>query len=255
MTLPLASAVLQGWKPFVGVARSFQGRAGPRTMRDSSGFGEIPMQPNRLYSQTAFLTLIPPERPSPLMSADSSAIFDDSPVVRVRFRAQPDRLAPCRRRAHGALQLALRLRPGEARWATTGTFILRIEDTDRTRFVEGATEGILEILHWFGVDWDEGPDMGGPHGPYIQSERIDTLPASTPSELIDDGHAYRCFCTPERLQQVREEQQARGDAAGLRPPLPRDPATKSSPHELAAGEQHVVRFAMPREGETSVSTI
>lgn len=140
---------------------------------------------------------------------------------------------------------------GEAeRLGFDGTMILRIEDTDRNRLVEGATEGILDILHWFGVDWDEGPDVGGPHGPYIQSERL-ALYRQGAQELIDKGLAYRCFCSPERLQQLRDKQREKG----LPPGYDRHCRTLSQPEideKLAAGAGYVVRFAMPREGTTAV---
>lgn len=140
---------------------------------------------------------------------------------------------------------------GEAeRLGFDGTMILRIEDTDRNRLVEGATEGILDILRWFGIDWDEGPDVGGPHAPYIQSERL-PLYQDGAQLLIDRGLAYRCFCTPERLQQLRDEQREKGLPPGY------DRHCRSlTPDEieakLAAGSGYVVRFAMPREGTTSV---
>jgi glutamyl-tRNA synthetase len=131
-----------------------------------------------------------------------------------------------------------------------GTLILRIEDTDRSRFVDGATEGILDILNWFGIHWDEGPDVGGPHAPYIQSERTE-LYQQAAADLIEQGAAYRCFCTPERLQALREEQQAKKEPPGY------DRRCRSLSQDeidanLAAGASFVVRFAMPREGETSV---
>lgn len=131
-----------------------------------------------------------------------------------------------------------------------GVFVLRIEDTDRSRFVEGATEGILDILAWFGLDWDEGPDTGGPHAPYIQSERTDMYKRFA-MQLVEQGLAYRCFCAPERLQQVRESQQA----AGLPPGYDRKCRSLNQEEitaNLDAGMSYVVRFAMPREGETVV---
>ena len=140
---------------------------------------------------------------------------------------------------------------GEAqRLGFDGTMILRIEDTDRNRFVEGATEGIFEILHWFGIDWDEGADVGGPHGPYIQSERL-ALYHQGAQELIDKGLAYRCFCTPERLQQLRDEQRQKGLPPGYDRHC-RYLAKEEIDARLAAGEGFVVRFAMPREGTTEV---
>jgi glutamyl-tRNA synthetase len=132
----------------------------------------------------------------------------------------------------------------------TGAFLLRIEDTDRNRFVPGATEGIMEILHWFGLDWEEGPDKGGPRGPYKQSERTEIYRAHA-EQLIASEHAYRCFCTPERLERVRQEQRARNEAPGYDRHCRALPAAAIEA-KLAAGEPFVVRFAMPREGETRV---
>lgn len=85
-----------------------------------------------------------------------------------------------------------------------GVFVLRIEDTDRARYVEGAVEGLVDTLHWAGLTYDEGPGKGGPHGPYIQSQRIDVYRAHA-SQLLEGGKAYRCFCTPERLEEMRKE--------------------------------------------------
>ena len=88
---------------------------------------------------------------------------------------------------------------------TGGQFVLRIEDTDRARYVEGSERQIFETLRWLGLDWDEGPDVGGPYAPYRQSERLDTY-RPVVDKLIADGHAYYCWCTPERLAQMRDEQ-------------------------------------------------
>ncbi len=87
-----------------------------------------------------------------------------------------------------------------------GKFILRIEDTDRSRFVEGAVDNLIDSLKWCGLEYDEGPDAGGAYGPYLQSERLKVYHRHV-SELINNGRAYYCFCTPERLTQLREEQQ------------------------------------------------
>ena len=87
-----------------------------------------------------------------------------------------------------------------------GKFILRIEDTDRNRFVEGAVENLIETLKWAGLDYDEGPDKDGGRGPYVQSERLEIY-RKYADQLMAEGKAYRCFCTPERLQKLREEQQ------------------------------------------------
>ena len=89
-----------------------------------------------------------------------------------------------------------------------GEFILRIEDTDRNRFVEGAVENLIETMNWVGLDYDEGPDKDGNVGPYYQSERLDVYKKYS-EQLIEQGDAYRCFCTPERLTALREEQKAK----------------------------------------------
>ncbi|KAI1789160.1 glutamyl-tRNA synthetase [Ganoderma leucocontextum] len=87
---------------------------------------------------------------------------------------------------------------------TGGNWILRIEDTDRSRTVSGAVDGIRGALDWAGLDYDHGPSKGGPHGPYYQSQRLD-LYHSYASKLLDSGHAYRCFCSPDKLAATREK--------------------------------------------------
>ena len=89
-----------------------------------------------------------------------------------------------------------------------GVFILRIEDTDRNRYVKGALENLIEILKWAGLDYDEGPAKGGPCAPYVQSERLEIYKQHVKT-LLSVGKAYRCFCTPERLQAMRKEQEKR----------------------------------------------
>jgi len=131
---------------------------------------------------------------------------------------------------------------------TGGTFILRIEDTDRKRFVEGAEQELMDGLRWLGLEYDEGPDIGGPYGPYRQTERQETYQKWT-RELVESGHAYYCFCTSDRLEKVRQEQQQqkltpRYDGTCRR--LDPDEARR----RVAAGEKHVVRFKMPHEGQT-----
>jgi glutamyl-tRNA synthetase len=130
----------------------------------------------------------------------------------------------------------------------TGKVVLRIEDTDRKRFIEGSTDNLMEGLRWLGLDWDEGPDVGGPYGPYVQSERRHHY-REVAERLVETGHAYRCFCSPERLQQVREEQQRQK----LPPGYDRH-CRNLSPDEVQAkidaGESHVIRFAIPLDGET-----
>jgi glutamyl-tRNA synthetase len=133
---------------------------------------------------------------------------------------------------------------------TGGQFILRLEDTDRKRFVPGAEEELMDSLRWLGLQWDEGPDVGGPHAPYRQSERKEIYQESA-RQLVETGHAYYCFCQPQRLEQVRQEQ--------LRNKLPvrydgtcRRLAPQEAERRVAAGEPHVIRFKMPEEGTITV---
>lgn len=127
-----------------------------------------------------------------------------------------------------------------------GKFILRIEDTDRTRYAPGSEEAIKEALRWLGLDWDEGPDVGGPYGPYVQSQRLG-LYRRYVEQLVAAGRAYRCNCSPERLAALREDQQKRHQ------PLGYDRLCRSkAPGEVSPHEQHVIRLAMPLEGTTTV---
>jgi glutamyl-tRNA synthetase len=133
---------------------------------------------------------------------------------------------------------------------TGGTFILRIEDTDRKRYVPGAEQELIDSLHWLGIDWDEGPGKGGPNGPYYQSQRREIYQEHA-RRLIETGHAYYCFCTPERLEKVRQEQQKRKETThydGFCRSI--DPAEAAA--RVAAGERHVVRFKIPPEGSITV---
>ena len=129
---------------------------------------------------------------------------------------------------------------------TGGQFVLRIEDTDRKRLVEGAEQEIMDGLRWLGLEYDEGPDIGGPYGPYRQSERKEIYQQYA-KQLISMGRAYYCFCTAERLDQVRHEQQKRKENPhydGTCRVLDPDVAA----HRVAEGEKHVVRFKMPKRG-------
>ncbi len=127
-----------------------------------------------------------------------------------------------------------------------GTFVLRIEDTDQTRARRDSEQMIFDALRWVGLSWDEGPDVGGPHAPYRQSERGPIYRAHA-QILLDKGAAYRCFCTPERLAQVKLQQQAEKKPLGYdRHCRALDP--KDSAARAAAGEPFVVRLAAPLEG-------
>src|SRR5262245_7303576 len=130
-----------------------------------------------------------------------------------------------------------------------GKFILRIEDTDRTRSTPESEAAILRAIHWVGLAWDEGPDVGGPHAPYRQSERSELYKREV-MRLIESGGAYRCFCTAERLEAVRHEQRRQGLFVGY-DGLCRGRPRAESDARAAAGEPAVVRLAMPRTGETA----
>lgn len=140
-------------------------------------------------------------------------------------------------------------------WArhTGGQFLLRIEDTDRNRFVEGAEEQLKESIRMMNLLWDEGPDVGGPFAPYKQSERLDIYRKHA-DELLAKGHLYKCWCTPERLQQVREEQQARKEPPGYDRHC-RFLSAEERAAEEASGKPYVVRIAVPLEGETVVNDL
>lgn len=130
-----------------------------------------------------------------------------------------------------------------------GQFVLRIEDTDRTRFVETSEQMIFDALRWLGLEWDEGPDVGGRFAPYRQSERTE-LYRRAAAALLASGRAYRCFCAPERLEEMRRQQ-----AAAHQPPR-YDRRCRALPaaeaeQRAAAGEPAVVRLAVPAEGATT----
>ena len=131
-----------------------------------------------------------------------------------------------------------------------GQFILRIEDTDLARTVEGAVDDLIQGMAWLGMDYDEGPVIGGPAGPYYQVQRKALYQYYT-AQLIETGHAYRCYCTPERLEEMRKAQEAQ-----KLPPRYDRHCRYLTPEERAekeaAGVSYTVRFAMPLEGETVV---
>ena len=124
-----------------------------------------------------------------------------------------------------------------------GTFVLRVEDTDRERSTDEAIEILIRSLRWLGIDWDEGPEVGGPYGPYRQTEALDLF-AGVTRRFLDEGRAYRCYCTPEELEDRRQEALSRGETPGY------DGRCRNlSAAELAAfereGRPFAVRFAMP----------
>lgn len=131
-----------------------------------------------------------------------------------------------------------------------GVFILRIEDTDRSRYQEEALNEIFESLKWLGLNWDEGPGAGGRYGPYIQSERTE-LYRDYARRLVEEGKAYPCFCSAERLEQVRLEREKNKDPRVGYDRHCRDIDPKVAAERMAAGEAHVIRLKVP-EGETVV---
>lgn len=133
---------------------------------------------------------------------------------------------------------------------TGGQFILRLEDTDQKRFVEGSEEEIMRSLDWLGITPDESPLHGGTFGPYRQTERRD-LYQQRANELVQKGSAYPCFCSPERLEQSRKEQEARKVDRVRYDGLCRAIDPSDAAKRVASGEKYVIRFKMPREGSTT----
>ncbi|MGQ9568983.1 MAG: glutamate--tRNA ligase [Anaerolineae bacterium] len=130
-----------------------------------------------------------------------------------------------------------------------GVFILRIEDTDRSRYHPGALEDILSSLKWLGLDWDEGPEVGGAYGPYFQSQRL-SIYQEHARRLVEEGRAYPCYCSRERLAALREEQARRGAPQGYDRHCRHLTARERAEAE-ARGIVPVVRLKVPLEGETS----
>ena len=130
-----------------------------------------------------------------------------------------------------------------------GKFLLRIEDTDQARSTASSEAQIIDTLKWLGLEWDEGPDVGGPNGPYRQSERT-AIYREHAAQLIASGGAYRCFCTPQRLAELHRKPRE-GQRAGYDGHC-RALSAEESQRRADAGEAHVVRLAMPREGQTVV---
>ncbi|MBE0409659.1 MAG: glutamate--tRNA ligase [Anaerolineales bacterium] len=133
---------------------------------------------------------------------------------------------------------------------TGGEFILRIEDTDRKRYQADAERELLESLRWLGLHWDEGPDVGGPHAPYHQSQRGEIY-LNYALQLVERGHAYPCFCSPQRLTELRQQQASRKESQrydGLCRQLPPPEAQA----RIRAGESYVIRFKIPGSGSITV---
>lgn len=141
-----------------------------------------------------------------------------------------------------------------------GKFILRIEDTDRTRFVQGAIENLIDSLKWAGITYDEGVFVEdgkivqkGEYGPYIQSQRLDIYKKYV-DQLIENGYAYYCFCSKDRLDHLREEQRIKGQVPkydGLCREIPLDEAKK----RIASGEEYVVRLKLPHNKDITFNDL
>ena len=134
-----------------------------------------------------------------------------------------------------------------------GEFVLRIEDTDVARSTPESEAMILDALRWLGLDWDEGPDCGGPHGPYRQSERREIYREHA-EQLVVDGHAFHCFCTPERLAELRSAQQSARETSrydGRCLDIPKDDVAR----RIEAGEAHVIRMRVPEQGDCTFTDL
>jgi glutamyl-tRNA synthetase len=130
-----------------------------------------------------------------------------------------------------------------------GKFVVRVEDTDRTRYNPEAVPDLAASLRWLGLDWDEGPEVGGPYGPYYQSERLDLYQKYT-AQLVAEDHAYECYCSPERLQALREEQRRNREDVGYdRHCRYLTPGQRAE--QKAQGITPVIRLKAPLEGETT----
>ncbi len=133
-----------------------------------------------------------------------------------------------------------------------GDFLLRIEDTDQTRYDENALRELIADLKWLGLSWDEGPEVGGPHAPYFQSQRLDHYQKYA-RQLVETGHAYPCFCTPERLDELREQQKLNNLPPGY------DRRCRNLPTDVAAqrmgGEKHIIRLKAPFHGTTTFTDL
>ncbi len=131
-----------------------------------------------------------------------------------------------------------------------GSFIVRIEDTDQSRKVEGAVGQILESLRWLGLDWDEGPEAGGDCGPYFQSQRLDRYQRHA-RQLVDSGHAYPCYCSPERLAQMRSQMAERKESLRTYDRHCRGLGAHERAHFESQGIVPVIRFKVPLSGQTT----
>jgi len=168
--------------------------------------------------------------------------MNDSKIIRTRVAPSPT----------GELHvgsMAILLKNYAYAKKNNGKFVLRIEDTDKTREVEGGVQDIQDVIHAYGLDWDEGPGKEGGFGPYIQSQRFD-LYQEKAHQLVADGKAYYCFCSKERLDKVREEQQANKQAPHYDQHC-RHLDYQQAKARVYAGESYVIRLKVPENQDIS----
>ena len=131
--------------------------------------------------------------------------------------------------------------------AYSGSMILRVEDTDRNRYVEDSAKQLIKDLKWLGINWDEGPDVGGIFSPYIQSERT-KLHRSHAEQLVKIGKAYYCFCDKVRLQSIRSKHKGYDGHC-------REIDADTAMERVTSGEKHTIRFRSPKQGTTTVDDL
>jgi glutamyl-tRNA synthetase len=192
-------------------------------------------------SQTGSVTVLRDD-----VAEESKITLDtNSRPVRVRFAPSPT----------GDLHVG-NIRTALFDWAyakhTGGTFIFRIEDTDQERVTDEYIRAAIDTLRWLGLEWDEGPEVGGPHGPYLQSQRL-SLYAEWAQRFLDQGDAYHCYCSSEELEAVREAQRAANVAPGYSGTC-RNLSEEMIADHVAAGRLPVVRMRMP-EGSTTFTDL
>jgi glutamyl-tRNA synthetase len=172
-------------------------------------------------------------------------MIEITPPVRVRFAPSPTGFLHI-----GGVRTAL------FNWLFArhygGQFILRIEDTDEKRYVEGAVNSLMESLHWIGLDWDEGPHIGGPHAPYVQSERHAAgIYRTYVDQLLEKGYAYKSFVTPEEMEQMKAESRKKGHHSFRFRGPERDWSPDQVAEAEAQGKPYTVRLKVPLSGTTS----
>ncbi|KAF8473996.1 hypothetical protein BDZ91DRAFT_651339, partial [Kalaharituber pfeilii] len=185
-----------------------------------------------------------PSDPKPILkplpsTSTATKQFEGAPPARTRFAPSPT----------GQLHLgSLRTALFNYLWAkhTGGQFLLRIEDTDQKRTVTGAEESIYRTLRWAGILWDEGPEVGGPYGPYIQSERTEIYKQYA-HKLVHTGHAYRCFCTSERLEELAKARAKRKLPTEYDRHCLNSISGAESEERAAKGETYTIRLKAPEQ--------